>query len=314
MSFKVLVSPNTLLPVFDKYESILNDNGFDVIIPPPFNEYLTEDQLLPLVGDIDGAICGDDRYTEKVLRNAKKLKVLSKWGEGLDAIDLDAAKKLKIAVYRTAGALTDPVADTILGYILIFARNLITKDKYMKKGDWKKFPAVTLKESVLGIIGIGKIGIAIAKRAKSFGMKILANDIRNISDKLIIKSGIKLVSIDRILAESDFISLNCDLNKSSFKLISVNELNKMKNSAFLINTARGEIVDELALINALSKKIIAGAALDVFEKEPLSGDSKLRKMENCLLSAHNANSSPAVFDYIHRKTIDNLFKGLGIKE
>jgi len=314
MHWKVLVSPNTLLPVIERYKPILIENGIEVIIPPSFNEFLSEEELLPLVIDIDGAICGDDQYTEKVFRNAKKLKVISKWGEGLNAIDLEAAKKFNINVFRTPGALTDPVADTVLGYILTFARNLITKDKYMKKGDWKKFDAVTLKESVLGIIGFGKIGKAIAKRAKSFGMKILANDIRNISDKLIIESGIKLVSIDQILAESDFISLNCDLNKSSFKLISVNELNKMKNSAFLINTARGEIIDELALINALSKKIIAGAALDVFEKEPLSEDSKLRKMENCLLSAHNANSSPAVFDYIHRKTIDNLFKGLGIKE
>ena len=182
----------------------------------------------------------------------------------------------------------------------------------MKKGDWKKFDAVTLKESVLGIIGFGKIGKAIAKRAKSFGMKILANDIRNISDKLIIESGIKLVSIDQILAESDFISLNCDLNKSSFKLISVDELNLMKNNSFLINTSRGSIVDELALIDALNNKFIAGAALDVFVEEPLPIDSPLRTMNNCLLSAHNSNFSPAVFDYIHRKTIKNLLKGLEI--
>ena len=123
--YKVLVSPNTLLPVLDKYKHLLIENNIEVITPPNFNEFLSEDQLMALVKDIDGAICGDDHYTEKVLKNAKKLKVLSKWGEGLDAIDLNAAKKLNISVYRTAGALSDPVADTVMAYILAFARNII---------------------------------------------------------------------------------------------------------------------------------------------------------------------------------------------
>ena len=314
MRFKVLVSPNTLLPVFNKYRSILIDNSIEPIIPPPFNEFLSEDELFPLVADIDGAICGDDQFTEKVLRNAQKLKVLSKWGEGLDAIDLVAAKKLNIAVYRTKGALTDPVADTVMGYILAFARNLITKDKFMKKGEWKKFPAVTLKESVLGIIGYGKIGRAVAKRAKAFGMKILVNDIQEIHEKFLKEHRVKLCTLNKLIIESDFISLNCNLNQTSYRLIGYNELKKMQKHTFLINTSRGEIVDESALIDALNNRIIAGAALDVFEKEPLSIKSELRKMENCLLSAHNANSSPSVFDFIHKKTIDNLIVGLNIKK
>ena len=314
MRWRVLVSPNTLLPVIEKYKPLFVDNKIDVIIPPPFNEYLSEDELMPLVQDIDGAICGDDRYTEKVLRKANKLKVLSKWGEGLDAIDIEAAKKLNISVYRTAGALTTPVADSVMAYILAFARNIVNKDSSMKQGEWRKFPSVTLKESVLGIIGLGKIGGAVAKRAKSFGMKIIANDIREISIENINDTGIETVSFDQILKRSDFISLNCDLNDSSYRIIGEKELNEMKNNCILINTARGKLIDELALINSLKNNIIAGAALDVFEKEPLPKNNELRKLENCLLSAHNSNASPAVFDYIHRKTIDNLFKGLGIKE
>lgn len=310
MRWRVLVSPNTLLPVIEEYKPLLVENGIEVIIPPDFNEFLSEDELMPLVHDIDGAICGDDCYTEKVLRAAKKLKVLSKWGKGLDAIDLEAAKKLNISVYRTAGALTDPVADTVMAYILTFARNLIIKDIHMKKGEWRKFPSVTLKESVLGIIGLGKIGKAVAKRAIGFGMKIFACDIRKISDEFVKETGIKLRPLKEILVKADFISLNCDLNPSSFKLIGVSELELMKKNAYLINTARGQIVDESALIEALNHRKIAGAALDVFEEEPLSKDSPLREMDNCLLSAHNSNTSPAVFDYIHRKTIDNLLKGL----
>jgi D-3-phosphoglycerate dehydrogenase / 2-oxoglutarate reductase len=308
--YKVLVSPNTLLPVLDKYKHLLIENNIEVITPPNFNEFLSEDELIPLVKDIDGAICGDDRYTEKVLKKAKKLKVLSKWGEGLNAIDLNAAKKLNISVYRTAGALSDPVADTVMAYILAFARNIIIKDNSMKRGEWKKYPSVTLKESILGIIGFGKIGKAIAKRAVSFGMEVVVCDVRNISNKSLDKYGVQIKPFDEVLAKSDFVSINCDLNPSSTNIIGSNELLLMKKNAILINAARGEMIDETALINALKNKIIEGAALDVFEKEPLSIDSSLRKMSNCLISAHNSNASPAVFDFIHRKTIKNVIKGL----
>ena len=310
--YKVLISPNTLLPVLEDYRSILIKNNIQIITPPPFNEYLTEEELLPLVSDIDGAICGDDRFTENVFSKAKKLKVLSKWGEGLNAIDLEAAKKYNIKVFRTAGALTDPVADTVLGYLLAFARNLIQKDIYMKKGEWRKLGAVTLKESKLGIIGYGKIGQAVAKRAVSFGMQVMVYDINPIRENNIDDELIKIIDLKTIYQESDFISLNCDLNKTSKKIIDKYAIKKMKKGCVLINTARGELIDELALINALKNKNISGAALDVFEKEPLAKNSPLRKMKNCLLSAHNANSSPYVFDKIHKKTISNLFKGLNI--
>ena len=249
--YKVLVSPNTLLPVLDKYKHLLIENNIEVITPPNFNEFLSEDELIPLVKDIDGAICGDDRYTEKVLKKAKKLKVLSKWGEGLDAIDLNAAKKLNISVYRTAGALSDPVADTVMAYILAFARNIIIKDNSMKRGEWKKYPSVTLKESILGIIGFGKIGKAIAKRAVSFGMEVVVCDIRNISNKSLDKYGVQIKPFDEVLAKSDFVSINCDLNPSSTNIIGSNELLLMKKNAILINAARGEMIDETALINAL---------------------------------------------------------------
>ena len=310
--FKVLISPNTLLPVLEKYRSILEEKEVEIIIPPVFNEFLSEEELLPLVSQIDGAICGDDQYTKTIFQNAKKLKVLSKWGEGLNAIDLVAAKEFGVKVYRTAGALTDPVADTVMGYILAFARNLIERDRNMKNGNWVKLPAVTLKESTLGIVGFGKIGQAVAKRALNFGMKVIAFDKVPPERKVLDELKTELVNFNQILSQSDFISLNCDLNESSIKIINEKSFQKMKKNCVLINTARGELIDQKSLIDALTKNLIAGAALDVFEKEPLSKTSLLRKMNNCLLSAHNANASPYVFDYIHRKTIENLFHGLDI--
>ena len=303
--YKVLVSPNTLLPVIDQYRSLLEDNNIEIIIPPTFNEYLSETELLPLVSNIDGAICGDDQFTEKVLKSAKNLKVLSKWGEGLNAIDLRAAKNRNVKVFRTAGALTDPVADTIMAYILAFARNIIEKDYYMKNREWRKLSAVTLKESVLGIIGYGKIGQAVAKRSISFGMKVITYDVKIPKNDLLVKTNTELVTFKKLLSESDFISLNCDLNESSYRIINHDALKEMKANSILINTARGELIDESALINALKSRIIFGAALDVFEKEPLSKDSELRTMKNCLLSAHNANSSPLVFDYIQKQKGNN---------
>jgi len=310
MEWKVLVSPNTLLPVLDDYIHLLVEQGVEVITPPDFTEYLSEDELIPLVHDIDGAICGDDRYTDRVLSKAKKLRVLSKWGEGLDAIDLEASKRRGIAVYRTAGALTNPVADTVMAHVLAFARNVMSKDASMKHGEWQKFPSVTLRESVLGIVGLGKIGKAVARRATSFGMEVIGCDIRSISSEDLRENGISMESFSEVLRRSDFLSINCDLNPSSVQLIGEDELNLMKKSSVLINTARGEMIDETALVSALEKQSIAGAGLDVFEKEPLSIDSPLRQMSSCLLSAHNANASPATFDYIHRKTIDNVLRGL----
>ena len=312
MKYKVLISPNTLLPVFEDYRHFLEEKNIYPIIPKAFNEFLNEEQLLPLVSDIDGAICGDDRYSERVLKKAKKLKVLSKWGEGIDAIDINAAKKLDIKVFRTPGALTNPVADTVLGYMLLYARNLNNKDKVVRDGYWNKLDSVTLDESILGIVGFGKIGQAIAKRALSFGTEIIFSDIKKIDKSLQKKLNVKQVSFDELITKSDFISLNCDLNKTSRKLIDFSELDKMKNSCYLINTARGQLINERALINALDKKIIGGAALDVFEIEPLPKNNKLRNFNNCLFSPHNANASPKVFDSIHKQTIQNLFKGLGI--
>jgi D-3-phosphoglycerate dehydrogenase len=310
MNWKVLVSPNTLLPVLDEYRHLLVDNGIEIVTPAPFTEFLSEDELMPLVHDIDGAICGDDLYTEKVLKRAGKLRVLSKWGEGLDAIDLEAAKRLNIAVFRTAGALTDPVADTVMANILAFARNVVSKDASMKQGDWRKLTSVTLREGVLGIVGLGRIGKAVAKRAVSFGMEVIACDIRTIAGDYLQGAGIRMGSFTEVITNADYVSLCCDLNPSTIRIIDREELVLMKDSAILINAARGQLIAEAALVDALRNETIAGAALDVFEKEPLSRDSPLRTMNNCLLSAHNANASPAVFDFIHRKTIDNVIAGL----
>jgi len=195
----------------------------------------------------------------------------------------------------------------VLGYILAFARQLPWMDQQMKGGTWHKIPGRSLSESVLGIIGFGNIGRAVARRARSFGMEVMANDILEIDDAVIAELGVRMVEKEELLQSSDFVSLNCDLNETSRHLTNGRTLGLMKPSAVLINTARGPLIDEPALIAALEAGIIAGAALDVFEHEPLPQDSPLRRMSNVMLAPHNSNSSPTAWKRVHENTIDNLF-------
>ena len=311
MTWKVLISAPNLLAVLDNYRDSLESQGVEIALPrDEVAECLDEEALLSLVTDINGAICGDDQFTESVMKSEPRLKVISKWGTGVDSIDTEAAEKLGIRVFRTAGAFADPVSDTVLGYILMFARSIIPKDRTVRSGTWQKVPSVTLRESTLGVIGVGHIGKAVVKRAVAFGMRVLGNDIIDLPGKFLDETGLQPVSLEEILKESDFISLNCDLNPTSLHLIGRKELEWMKSSSILINTARGPVIDEPALSEALETRQIAGVALDVFEEEPLPQDSPLRRMDNCFFSPHNANSSPGVFHKVHEMTINNLFEGL----
>jgi D-3-phosphoglycerate dehydrogenase len=183
----------------------------------------------------------------------------------------------------------------------------------MKAGEWEKLPGRALNECTLGVIGVGNCGKAVLRRAAVFGMTLLGNDIVTIDPAFTAKHGVVMTMLDDLLARSDFVSLNCDLNPTSRHIINETSLAKMKPSAVLINAARGPLVDEPALVEALQTGRIAGAALDVFEEEPLPLDSPLLRMDNVLLAPHNANSSPAAWERVHENTIRNLVEGLRIR-
>jgi D-3-phosphoglycerate dehydrogenase len=159
---------------------------------------------------------------------------------------------------------------------------------------------------------VGRIGKGVLMRAAGFGMHLLGNDIVEIDPAFIGRHRLRMVPLSELLAQSDFVSLNCDLNPSSLRLIGEDELSRMRPTAVLINTARGAVVDQAALARALQEGVIGGAALDVFEQEPLPEDSPLRRLENVLLAPHNANSSPAAWERVHWNTLRNLFEGLGL--
>lgn len=312
MKYTVLLTAPYMLPFVDRFKPVFDSYGIELIIPE-VEERMEEEDILKYAGQFDGTVCGDDRYSTRVIEAClPRLKVISKWGTGVDSIDAEACSRFGVKLGRTPNAFTTPVADTVLGYMLAFARRGPWMDAAMKRGEWKKIPGKTLSECTLGVIGVGNIGKAVTRRAKAFGMKVLGTDIIDVDHVFVGESGIEMTDLDTLLANSDFVSVNCDLNSTSHHLINANTLSKMKPTAVLINAARGPIVDEKALVAALSSGQVGGAALDVFEYEPLPLDSPLLKMDNVMLAPHNSNSSPTAWERIHWSTIKNLVEGLGL--
>jgi len=308
----VLLTAPYMIPSIERFRPVFEHYGIQAIVPP-VQERMEEDDLLAYAGQFDGALCGDDIYTARVLEACSpRLKVISKWGTGIDSIDVGAAERLGIRVGRTLNAFTLPVADTVLGYMLAFARRGPWMDRAMKGGEWDKLPGVSLSECTLGVVGVGNIGRAVMRRARVFGMRLLGNDIIPIAPDFLAENGVQMVSLQELAARSDFISLNCDLNPTSYHLVNAEVLSWMKPTTVLINTSRGPVVDEAALVRALQQRTIGGAAMDVFEVEPLPANSPLLKMDNVMLAPHNANSSPAAWERVHWNTIRNLLQGLDL--
>jgi len=305
MKWKVLVSAPYMQAVLDRFRNELEMRGVELVVPP-VQERLEEEVLLTLMSDIDGVICGDDRFTRKVIESSPKLKVLSKWGTGIDSLDTDACKSHGVMIRRTRNAFSVPVAESVLGYILCFTRQLPFMDQAMRQDNWKKIPGRVLEECTLGVIGVGDVGKSVVRRAVALGMPVLGNDIVKMPEVFLKETGVAMVSKEELLRRADFVSLHTDLNPTSHHLMSDREFELMNQSAVIINTSRGPVVDERALVAALQACQIAGAALDVFESEPLPADSLLLGMDNVLLAPHNANSSAMYWEKVHRNTIENL--------
>lgn len=308
----VLLSAPYMLPYIERFKPVFDHFGLNLVVAD-VNERLSEEEILRYAGKFDATICGDDRYSEPVIKQClPRLKVISKWGTGIDSIDKAAANRLGVSVWNTTNAFTLPVSDTVLGYMLAFARQLPWLDQEVKRGGWGKFAASSLSECTLGVIGVGNVGKAVVRRARAFGMRLLGNDIVPIAPDFIVEMGLEMTSLETLLREADFISINCDLNSTSFHLINEKTLSLVKPSAVLINTARGPVVNEQALVNALKEKRLGGAALDVFEVEPLPAGSLLRGFNNVMLASHNSNSSKAAWERVHWNTLRNLVLGLGL--
>ncbi|KUK46275.1 MAG: Putative oxidoreductase [Anaerolinea thermophila] len=308
----ILVSAPYMLPELDRFRPVFEKFDIELIVPE-VDERLSAEEILIHAGKFDGTICGDDRYTRRVIEACSpRLKVISKWGTGIDSIDQTAARDFGILVGNTPNAFTVPVSESVIGYMLAFARQIPWLDDAMKAGRWEKINGKTLSECTLGVVGVGNVGKAVLRRARGFGMALLGNDIVEMPPDFLLEFGVEMISLEGLMARSDFISVNCSLNPTSYHLINQDSLQYCQPTAVLINTARGPIVDQGALVDALQEGRLRGAALDVFEEEPLPLDSPLLTMDQVLLAPHNTNSSPRFWERVHWNTIKNLLVGLGL--
>jgi glyoxylate reductase len=269
------------------------------------------------IKEIDGLICFPyDLIDSKLLNMAKNLKVISTYSVGFDHIDTKHAKKNKIRVGYTPEVLTDATADLAFSLMIDVMRRVSEGDRIIRNGNWREiygaydYVGVDLQKKTLGIFGLGRIGSALAKRAKSFDMKIIYHNRKRVSkikEKLL---GVKYVSFEKLISQSDVISIHVPHTNQTDQLFSKKILKKMKKTSFLINTSRGKIINEKDLIESLKKKIIAGAALDVFELEPIGKNHPLTKIQNITLSPHIGSSTKETRAKMAEITVKNIHLGI----
>ncbi len=255
-------------------------------------------ELIDRVKDKHALLCLlTDSVDSEVMNAASDLRVISTYSVGYDHVDVEEATRRGIYVTNTPGVLTDAVADFTWALLLGVARRIVEADRYVRSGEWKVAwsPTLLMGCSVygktIGIVGLGRIGMAVAERARGFNVRVLYYDVRRLPLEVEQRLNLEYRSLEELLQESDFVSLHVPLTKETYHLIGEEELRLMKKTAFLINTSRGAIVDTRALIKALKEGWIAGAALDVFEKEPIEEDNLLLKLPNVILAPHIASAT-----------------------
>ena len=282
---------------------------------------IPQNTLKSKIKNLDGLICFPyDKINKEILQSAEKLKVISTFSVGYDHIDLDFAKENKIRVGYTPEVLTDATADMAFGLLLDSLRRISEGDRIIRKGKWKQiygaydYVGFDLQGKTLGIMGLGRIGKTLAKRAKAFDMKIIYHNRNKFSRNEESKLGVKYVAFDKLITQSDIISIHVPHTKETNQIFDMKILKKMKKTAFLINTSRGKVVNEKDLVTALKQKIIAGAGIDVFETEPINKNHPFMKLENLVMAPHVGSSTKETRIQMAELTVKNLINGMNGKK
>jgi D-3-phosphoglycerate dehydrogenase / 2-oxoglutarate reductase len=309
MRRRVLISCVQMQRELPKFTDEFAARDIELVVPEVAQQ-LSEEELLAIMPDIDGVIVGDDQFTATVLESAPQLRILSKWGVGVDCIDLDAAARLGITVTNTPGVFADDVANVATCYLLMLARGLHRVDAAVRAGTWLKIEGESVREKVLGVVGLGSIGRALVVRGRALGMDVVGCDPSPAASAAAEAAGVRATTLEDVLAAADYLTLCCPLTPETHHLIDAKALSAMRFGAKLINVARGPIVDEPALIEALLAGQLAGAALDVYEVEPLPADSPLRDLPQVILGAHNGSNAKEAVERTSRLAVENLLAHL----
>ncbi|AZO93300.1 phosphoglycerate dehydrogenase [Halocella sp. SP3-1] len=289
----------------------LEKKGYEVIVVYE-NAALSEEKIIEKIKDVDGYIVGLEKVTEKVLNSANNLKVVCKFGVGTDNIDKKSAAEKNVRVTNCPGLNSNSVAELVLGIIFCLSRDITFLDNKMKDDLWISSMGTEVTGKKLGIIGLGNIGKCLVKIIQGLNMDVMVYDLFK-DEEFAEKYNLEYVELDKIIKESDFISLHIPINKATRDLISENELKAMKKNAFLINTARGGVVNEEALLKAIEDKEIAGAALDAFINEPPVG-SALVKHERVIALPHIGAATYEATERIAQYSMQNVVNVIEGKE
>jgi D-3-phosphoglycerate dehydrogenase len=311
-SCRILVTPTS----FGKYNKQLKTDLEETVGEVIYNTTghpLTSDELVDILPGIDGYIAGLDWIDDAALAAADKLKVIARYGVGVDRVDLDAAEVQGITITNTPGANSASVAELTIGLILSLARHIPKGAAATRKGEWPRMNGLSLQGKTIGLVGLGAIGKQVTRRLYSFDCELLAYDPYP-DNKFAEKHGVTFTIMDELLGQSDFVSLHLPLLPETQGIINADAINKMKNGAYIINTSRGELIEDSALLDAIQSKKLAGAALDVFAKEPPDKDNPLLKQPEIIVTPHCASHTDGATDTMAKMAMDNCLAVLSGEE
>ena len=309
MSFKILLTSTSFQDTPGAHQQLLNEQGFELV---KMRGPLKESVMLDLIKEFDGIICGDDEISRNVIESGmkSKLRVISKYGIGLDKIDLDAAVEFNIPVTNCPGVNQVSVAEHVFALLLSYSKNIIPENEFVQNSQWERLVGFELFNKTIGIIGTGSVGKEVIKRALAFGMKVIAFD-KFPDVEFATKIGFNYCNdISDLFSQSDIISLNLPLTKETINLISTIEINLFKDGVVIVNTARAGLVDQNAIIEGLDSGKIKAYLTDVLEKEPMIKNHPLLRRKNVLITPHIGSRT---FENVVNQglmAVENLLKNL----
>jgi D-3-phosphoglycerate dehydrogenase len=297
-----------MLGMREQFIPILESYGCTVVCPE-FTQVMAEEELIRIMPEYDGWIIGDDPATRAVFESGKKgkLKAAMKWGIGTDNVDFDACKELNIPISNTPDMFGGEVADIGVGYVIALARETFFIDREVRKGNWPKNRGISISGKTVGLIGYGDIGKSTASRLVALGMNVIAFDP---GKSTITDEGVTLASWPQSIEKCDFILFTCSLNEKNKHMLNAEVLTHCKSGVRVVNVARGPLIDENALCEALQTGKVHSAALDVFEVEPLPTNSYLREHSLCIFGSHNASNTADAVEKTNVVAIEKLMSFL----